>query len=86
MNQYERKEAIERVYAALQERGYRPDDQIIGYILTGDPAYITNYKGARYLITTIDQHDLLRDILKDYFRDESLILTSQEDRIRRDAG
>lgn len=86
MNQYERKEVIERIYAALQERGYRPADQIIGYILTGDPTYITNYKGARHLITSIDRHDLLRDILKDYFRSEPRVSTSQEGRIRRDAG
>ncbi len=75
MSQCERKEIIERVYAALIERGYRPADQIIGYILTGDPAYITNYRGARYLVTTIDRHDLLRDILKDYFRCEDSVVS-----------
>ena len=59
---------IGRIYAALMERGYRPTDQIIGYILTGDPAYITNHRGARLLITEVDRHELLRDILLDYFQ------------------
>ena len=55
MNQTQRKEIMRRVYAALMERGYRPNDQIIGYILTGDPAYITNHKGARHIITEVDR-------------------------------
>lgn len=67
MDQIQRKETIGSVYAALMERGYRPADQIIGYILTGDPAYITNHRGARQLITEVDRHELLRDILLDYF-------------------
>ena len=68
MDQIQRKETIGRIYAALMERGYRPADQIIGYILTGDPAYITNHRGARLLITEVDRHQLLRDILLDYFQ------------------
>ena len=68
MNQIERKRVMERIYTALVERGYRPIDQIIGYILTGDPAYITNHRGARLLITEVDRHELLRDILLDYFQ------------------
>lgn len=68
MDQIQRKETIGRIYAALMERGYRPADQIIGYILTGDPAYITNHRGARLLITEVDRHELLRDILLGYFQ------------------
>lgn len=68
MDQIQRKETVLRIYRALMERGYRPDDQITGYILTGDPTYITNHKGARRLITEVDRHELLRDILLDYFQ------------------
>ena len=57
---------MRRVYTALMERGYRPDDQIIGYILTGNPTYITNHKGARLLVADIDRYDLLQDLLQAY--------------------
>lgn len=67
MNQTERKKIMNRIYAALLERGYRPMDQIIGYILTDDPSYITNHNGARRMIADIDRHDLLCDLLSDYF-------------------
>lgn len=67
MDQIERKRVMERVYAALLERGYRPVDQIIGYILTDDPTYITNHNGARRMIAGIDRHDLLCDLLSGYF-------------------
>lgn len=66
MNQAERKTIMERIYASLMERGYRPVDQIIDYILTGDPTYITNYSGARQLVTGIDRYDLLEDLLWNY--------------------
>ena len=71
MNRAERKKAMDHIYAALIERGYRPMDQLIGYILSGDPTYITNHNGARRLIVTIDRYDLLRDLLKDYFSAET---------------
>lgn len=67
MEQTERKMIVAQVYDALSEKGYRPVDQLIGYILSGDPAYITNHKGARRTITQVDRHDLLKDILTDYF-------------------
>lgn len=70
MNQTERKKIMNRIYAALLERGYRPMDQIIGYILTDDPSYITNHNGARRMIVDIDRHDLLCDLLSDYFSAE----------------
>ena len=72
MEHSEIKAIADYVYAALKEKGYRPLDQIIGYILTEDPTYITNYNGARHLITKIDRHDLLRDILLNYFQAESI--------------
>lgn len=67
MGKSERKMVVVQVYDALSEKGYRPVDQLIGYILSGDPAYITNHKGARRTITQVDRHDFLHDILTDYF-------------------
>lgn len=55
------------VYRALTEKGYCPTAQIAGYILSGDPAYITNHAGARQIIARIDRFDLLRDMLIKYF-------------------
>lgn len=71
MEQAERKMVLNQVYDALTEKGYRPEDQIIGYILTGDPAYITNHNGARRTITTVDRHELLKDIVLGYFATET---------------
>ena len=67
MDEREVRTRMERVYAALLERGYRPVDQIIGYILTEDPTYITNHNGARKVISRIDREILLRDIVSHYF-------------------
>lgn len=67
MDEREVRTRMERVYAALLERGYRPVDQIIGYILTEDPTYITNHNGARKVISRIDREELLRDIVSRYF-------------------
>ena len=66
MNQAERKAIMEHIYASLTERGYRPVDQLIGYILTGDPTYITNHSGARQLAADVDRYDLLQDMLRAY--------------------
>lgn len=72
MDQAERKRMMDHVYAALVEQGYRPTDQIIGYILTGDPTYITNHNRARCLIAGVGRHDLLRDVLSAYFSAEGI--------------
>lgn len=72
MDHCEIKAIVDHVYAALREKGYRPVDQIIGYLLTENPTYITNYNGARHLITRIDRHDLLQGILLNYFQSESI--------------
>ena len=66
MNQAERKAIMERIYAALTEWGYRPMDQLIGYILTGDPTYITNHSNTRQLAADVDRYDLLQDMLRAY--------------------
>ena len=55
----ETKEILKQVYDALQEKGYNPINQIVGYILSGDPTYITSHKGARNLIRNIERDELL---------------------------
>lgn len=59
---------LQRVYKALMERGYSPINQIVGYILTGDPTYITTYAGARKIIVKLDRYDLLQAIVAKYFQ------------------
>lgn len=54
------------VYNALVEKGYNPINQIVGYILSEDPTYITTYNNARSLIRHIDRDKLLQDLVKDY--------------------
>ncbi len=60
------KDILLQVYAALNEKGYNPINQIVGYILSEDPTYITNHKNARSLIRRIDRDDLLNMMLKNY--------------------
>ena len=57
------------VYEALKEKGYDPVNQIVGYILSEDPTYITNHLDARRLIRKIDRYGLLADIVANYFDD-----------------
>ena len=60
------KEILKDVYKALTEKGYNPINQIVGYILSGDPTYITSYKNARNLIRQIERDELLERMVKDY--------------------
>ena len=60
------KDILLQVYAALNEKGYNPINQIVGYILSEDPTYITNHNNARSLIRRIDRDDLLNLMLKNY--------------------
>ena len=57
---------LTEVYRALKEKGYNPINQLVGYILSEDPTYITTYQGARCLIRKIDRDDLLQALLKSY--------------------
>ena len=57
---------LQSVYEALKEKGYDPINQIVGYILSEDPTYITNYKSARTLICKIDRDELLQGLVKTY--------------------
>ena len=67
-NDDEIRETIEAVYSALNEKGYNSVDQIVGYILSEDPTYITNYKNARSLIRRIDRYELLGAMLRYYLK------------------
>ena len=60
------KEILKKVYEALQEKGYNPINQIVGYILSGDPTYITSHNGARNLIRQIERDELLENLVKNY--------------------
>ena len=62
----EMRRIITEVYDALKEKGYNPINQIVGYILSEDPTYITNYKNARSLICKIDRDVLLYSLVKSY--------------------
>ncbi len=60
------KTMLTQVYDALKEKGYNPVNQIVGYILSEDPAYITTYNNARNTIMKIDRYELLQALIKDY--------------------
>ncbi len=60
------KKSLYTVYRALEEKGYNPINQIVGYILSEDPTYITTYNNARNLISRIDRDDLLEALVKSY--------------------
>ena len=59
-------EILSAVYDSLVEKGYNPINQIVGYILSEDPTYITNYKNARSLIARLDRDELLQELLMSY--------------------
>ena len=63
---YTAEEVLQSVYAALKEKGYNPVIQIVGYIMSGDPTYITNYMGARSLIMKVEGDELVEEIMNDY--------------------
>ena len=60
------KDTLTQVFDALQEKGYNPINQIVGYILSEDPTYITTHKNARSLIRRIDRDELLAEMVKSY--------------------
>ena len=57
---------ISEVCKALEEKGYNPVNQIVGYIMSGDPTYITSYQNARVLIRKLERDELLEELVKDY--------------------
>lgn len=60
------KEILKEVYKDLKEKGYNPINQIVGYILSGDPTYITSHNGARNLIRQVERDELLEKMVKEY--------------------
>ena len=60
------KETIRQVYEALSEKGYNPVSQIAGYIMSGDPTYITSYKSARSLIMKVERDEILEELMENY--------------------
>ena len=62
----EMREILSSVYNSLMEKGYNPINQIVGYILSEDPTYITNYNNARTLICRIDRDELMQELVRNY--------------------
>lgn len=65
---FEVKEVIARVYEALTEKGYNPVNQIVGYVMSGDPTYITSHQGARSLIRRVERDEIIELLLEDYIK------------------
>ena len=59
-------EVLQLVYQAMTEKGYDPVNQIVGYIMSGDPTYITSHKGARSLIMKVERDELVEELLRVY--------------------
>ncbi|MBQ8759567.1 MAG: IreB family regulatory phosphoprotein [Clostridia bacterium] len=69
LKELETKDALTQVYNALKEKGYNPINQIVGYILSEDPTYITNYNNARAIIAKLDRDELLKILVASYLAD-----------------
>ena len=63
------KQSIKEVYDALCEKGYNPNAQIVGFIMSGDPTYITTHKNARIIMSRMDRYEVLRVVLEDFFKE-----------------
>lgn len=59
---------LEEVFDALKDKGYNPVNQIVGYIMSGDPTYITSHRGARSLISKIERDEILEELMRVYLR------------------
>lgn len=65
------KEVLDVVYNAMSEKGYNPVNQIVGYVMSGDPTYITSYKGARSMIMKVERDEIVEELLKEYIKNKS---------------
>ncbi len=65
------KMVLDVVYNAMEEKGYNPVNQIVGYIMSGDPTYITSHKNARSLIMKVERDELVEELLKEYIKNQS---------------
>ena len=61
-------DVISRVYLALTEKGYNPVNQIVGYVMSGDPTYITSHMGARSLIMKVERDEIIEELLRAYIK------------------
>ena len=68
---YDVREIIASVYEALTEKGYNPVNQIVGYLMSGDPTYITSHKGARSMIMKVERDELVEELLNEYIKNKS---------------
>lgn len=59
-------EVLLSVYSSLREKGYDPLNQLVGYLLSGDPTYVTSYNNARYLIRTLERDELIEELVRAY--------------------
>ena len=65
------KAVLDLVYNAMNEKGYNPVNQIVGYIMSGDPTYITSHKGARSMIMKVERDELVEELLAEYIKNKS---------------
>ncbi len=63
-------QTLNEVYEALQEKGYNPINQMVGYLISGDPGYISSHKGARSKILSLERSEIVSVLLKDYLKDK----------------
>ena len=70
-NEISVKRVLDLVYHAMEEKGYNPVNQIVGYIMSGDPTYIPSHNGARSMIMKVERDELVEELLKEYIRNES---------------
>ena len=63
---------LQQVYIALKDKGYNPVNQIVGYIMSGDPTYITSYNNARSLIMKVERDELVEEVLKYFIKGKGL--------------
>ncbi len=64
------REILQLVYAALQEKGYDPINQLVGYLISGDPVYITSHNQARALIRKLERYELMEELVRYYLQEE----------------
>ena len=65
------KEVLDLVYNAMEEKGYNPVNQIVGYIMSGDPTYINSHKGARSKIMKVERDELVEELLYEYIKNRA---------------
>lgn len=65
------KTVLDLVYNAMAEKGYNPVNQIVGYIMSGDPTYITSHKNARSMIMKVERDELVEELLREYIKNKS---------------